>query len=144
MSVKNPWNNLLTLLSIFCSAGVGRTGTFIGLDIVLERLESLHQETINIYETISYLRTRRVNMIQTVVRKFIFLYIWTFLKTLLYGAWLHERKNNLNVEWNRNLKKKNAETVRKPCLFLFYVTQDKKKLEGNKKKILKQGYEEKK
>lgn len=51
---------------VHCSAGVGRTGTFIGLDIVLERLESLHQETINIYETISYLRTRRVNMIQTV------------------------------------------------------------------------------
>ena len=53
------------LLLVHCSAGVGRTGTFITLDYMLERIKA--EKTINIYEYISELRKQRVLMVQTVV-----------------------------------------------------------------------------
>ena len=53
------------LLLVHCSAGVGRTGTFITLDYMLERIKA--EKTINIYEYVSELRKQRVLMVQTVV-----------------------------------------------------------------------------
>lgn len=49
------------------SAGVGRTGTFIALDITLLRLNQLQEQTINIHDTVKELRDQRVNMVQTLV-----------------------------------------------------------------------------
>ena len=53
------------LLLVHCSAGVGRTGTFITLDYMLERIKQ--ENTINIYEFVSNLRKQRVLMVQTAV-----------------------------------------------------------------------------
>ena len=53
------------LLLVHCSAGVGRTGTFITLDYMLEKIKA--EKTINIYEYVSELRKQRVLMVQTVV-----------------------------------------------------------------------------
>ena len=53
------------LLVVHCSAGVGRTGTFITLDYMLERIKA--EKTINIYDYVSELRKQRVLMVQTVV-----------------------------------------------------------------------------
>jgi len=39
---------------VHCSAGVGRTGTFIGLDLIMQRLKS--ESKINIFETVKKLR----------------------------------------------------------------------------------------
>ncbi|CAB4027838.1 receptor-type tyrosine- phosphatase T [Paramuricea clavata] len=50
---------------VHCSAGIGRTGTFIALDMTLLRLIQLNEQTININETINELRNQRVNMVQT-------------------------------------------------------------------------------
>ena len=50
-----------------CSAGVGRTGTFIALDLILLRLNRLNEQTINIRDSVKDLRNQRVNMVQTVV-----------------------------------------------------------------------------
>ena len=52
-----------------CSAGVGRTGTFITLDYMLERIKA--EKTINIYEYVSELRKQRVLMVQTVVYRLV-------------------------------------------------------------------------
>ena len=48
------------------SAGVGRTGTFITLDAVMERLKE--KDDLNIFEFVNAMRTRRMNMVQTMVR----------------------------------------------------------------------------
>ena len=48
-----------------CSAGVGRTGTFITLDVMMERLKE--RKDIDIFEFVSEMRTRRTKMVQTLV-----------------------------------------------------------------------------
>ncbi len=53
------------ILLVHCSAGVGRTGTFITLDAMMERIKA--EETINIYEFVKNLRKQRVLMVQTMV-----------------------------------------------------------------------------
>jgi protein tyrosine phosphatase len=45
------------------SAGVGRTSVYIGLDILLDRLES--ESIIDVFDTVQSLRKNRPNMIQT-------------------------------------------------------------------------------
>ena len=54
-------------LLVHCSAGVGRTGTFIVLDIMLQVLEA--QAGINVYHCILKLRRQRCSMVQTEVWK---------------------------------------------------------------------------
>uniref|UniRef100_A0A182FUR3 protein-tyrosine-phosphatase n=1 Tax=Anopheles albimanus TaxID=7167 RepID=A0A182FUR3_ANOAL len=58
-------------LVVHCSAGVGRTGTFIALDIILQRMQ--HEKKINVYETVKQLRRQRVKMVQT-LDQYTFLY----------------------------------------------------------------------
>ena len=48
-----------------CSAGVGRTGTFITLDVMMERLKE--GKDIDIFEFVSEMRTSRTKMVQTLV-----------------------------------------------------------------------------
>ena len=52
-------------LMVHCSAGVGRTGTFITLDAMLERIKA--DKTVNVYEFVRNMRQRRVLMVQTLV-----------------------------------------------------------------------------
>ncbi|CAF1004077.1 unnamed protein product [Didymodactylos carnosus] len=64
---------------VHCSAGIGRTGTFIGLDSLLEM--SLEQDTIDVLEFTYLMRQKRVYMIQT-VDQYVFLY-----RALIEGIW---------------------------------------------------------
>lgn len=48
-----------------CSAGVGRTGVFITLSIVLERMR--YEGVVDIFQTVKMLRTQRPAMVQTEV-----------------------------------------------------------------------------
>ena len=53
-------------LLVHCSAGVGRTGTFIVLDTMLDRMEQ--DGMIHIYDCVTHIRKQRVLLVQTLVR----------------------------------------------------------------------------
>lgn len=48
-----------------CSAGAGRTGCFIVIDIMLDMAE--REGVVDIYNCVKALRSRRINMVQTEV-----------------------------------------------------------------------------
>ncbi|XP_031751430.1 receptor-type tyrosine-protein phosphatase delta isoform X37 [Xenopus tropicalis] len=50
-------------ISVHCSAGVGRTGVFITLSIVLERMR--YEGVVDIFQTVKMLRTQRPAVVQT-------------------------------------------------------------------------------
>ena len=52
-------------LLVHCSAGVGRTGTLVMLDIMMDRLKA--EDSINVYEVLRQLRSKRMYMVQTQV-----------------------------------------------------------------------------
>lgn len=51
------------LPSLPCSAGVGRTGCFIVIDAMLERIK--HEKTVDIYGHVTLMRSQRNYMVQT-------------------------------------------------------------------------------
>ena len=62
-------NNLYDLqiqnVCYVCSSGVGRTGVFITLDIILERIAV--EGVIDLFQTVKMLRIQRPAMVQTLV-----------------------------------------------------------------------------
>ena len=64
--VYNSWFCVCVCVFISpSSAGVGRTGTFITLDAMMERLKE--RDDLNIFEFVNEMRARRMCMVQTVV-----------------------------------------------------------------------------
>lgn len=65
-------------MCILCcrSAGVGRTGVFITLSIVLERMR--YEGAVDIFQTVKMLRTQRPAMVQTEVKGFLSLFPYKF------------------------------------------------------------------
>jgi receptor-type tyrosine-protein phosphatase A len=54
---------------IHCSAGVGRTGTFIAIDVMLQKMAA--KESLNVQEFVCRMRAQRAYMIQTSVRDYV-------------------------------------------------------------------------
>ena len=50
---------------LLCSAGVGRTGVFVTLSIVLERMR--YEGVVDMFQTVKILRTQRPAMVQSEV-----------------------------------------------------------------------------
>ena len=70
---------------VHCSAGVGRSGTFIALEHLLQELASGHLDTVDdsqdpIFDTVSKLREQRMTMVQSDVQ-------YQFLYTMLTDAY---------------------------------------------------------
>ena len=53
------------MLALWCSAGVGRTGVFVTLSIVLERMR--YEGVVDMFQTVKMLFTQRPAMVQTEV-----------------------------------------------------------------------------
>ena len=54
-----------TLYNFIPSAGIGRTGTLIALDILLD--QAAKEEAIDVYKCVTKLREQRTLMVQTLV-----------------------------------------------------------------------------
>ena len=54
-------------LLVHCSAGVGRTGTFILLDTVMQQIKN--EGTLSIYNVLKNVRDQRMKMVQTKVTR---------------------------------------------------------------------------
>ncbi|KAL4641461.1 receptor-type tyrosine-protein phosphatase beta-like [Arapaima gigas] len=75
---------------VHCSAGVGRTGTFIALDRVLQQLDS--KDTLDIYSVVFDLRLHRSHMVQTECQ---YIYLYQCVRDVLRARKLrHEQENS--------------------------------------------------
>lgn len=53
---------------VHCSAGIGRTGTFIAIDTILHKLKK--KEPIDVFRTVLSMREDRIGLVQTSVSYF--------------------------------------------------------------------------
>ena len=67
--ITNTWSSSKGPILVHCSAGVGRTGTFIAVDIALEQASK--EGLVDIAGIINRLREQRMEMVQTVVSHYI-------------------------------------------------------------------------
>ena len=83
-----------------CSAGIGRTGAILIIDMILDKIKILGiQCDLDIYKAVCHLRSQRSGMIQTEKQyQFSHQAIHQFIEN--YEKSLHSRKNNNN---NTNL-----------------------------------------
>ncbi|XP_037704134.1 receptor-type tyrosine-protein phosphatase beta isoform X1 [Choloepus didactylus] len=90
---------------VHCSAGVGRTGTFIALDRILQQLDS--RDSVDIYGAVHDLRLHRVHMVQTECQ---YVYLHQCVRDVLRARKLRsEQENplfpiyeNVNPEYHRD------------------------------------------
>ena len=71
--MRSKYNKSGPPMLVHCSAGVGRTGTFIVLDSMLERMEK--EKTVNVYEFLTNMRRKRIEMVQTQVSVSVCMYM---------------------------------------------------------------------
>ncbi|KAJ8373768.1 hypothetical protein SKAU_G00043480 [Synaphobranchus kaupii] len=91
---------------VHCSAGVGRTGTFIALDRVLQQLDT--KDTVDIYGAVFDLRLHRSHMVQTECQ---YSYLHQCVRDVLKARKLRsEQENplypiyeNVNPEYHRDM-----------------------------------------
>ena len=62
----NNWSSSKGPILVHCSAGVGRTGTFIAIDLALEQAKK--EGVIDIAGIVNRIRQQRMQMVQTLVR----------------------------------------------------------------------------
>uniref|UniRef100_A0A8D0G8G8 protein-tyrosine-phosphatase n=1 Tax=Sphenodon punctatus TaxID=8508 RepID=A0A8D0G8G8_SPHPU len=74
---------------VHCSAGVGRTGTFIALDRILQQLDS--KDTVDIYAAVHDLRLHRVHMVQTESQ---YIYLHQCVRDVLRARKLRSEQEN--------------------------------------------------
>ncbi|XP_028286509.1 receptor-type tyrosine-protein phosphatase beta [Parambassis ranga] len=75
---------------VHCSAGVGRTGTFIVLDRMLQQLDT--KDTVDIYGAVFDLRLHRSHMVQTEVQ---YLYLHQCVRDVLRARKLRSEQENV-------------------------------------------------
>ncbi|KAI5729489.1 hypothetical protein M8J76_003060 [Diaphorina citri] len=81
---------------VHCSAGVGRTGTFIALDTVLQRLHNSEGAgSVDILRIVHGLRRQRVLMVQSLAQ---YVYIYECVQVYLQGGVRHEERQIQNNE----------------------------------------------
>ena len=70
-----------------CSAGIGRTGTFIVIDHLLEQIAK--EKLVDIPGVITEIRRQRMMMVQTVVSYTVYLFQWSAIVKIRASSWTY-------------------------------------------------------
>lgn len=106
---------------VHCSAGVGRTGTFIALDIALQQVRS--EKKINVLEIVKDLRRQRMKMVQSFSQ---YLLIYQCIVIILKQ---HEATRSEPV-WKRLSRKTNLSSAAGPSKVVNFGTHNFGMLQG--------------
>ncbi|CAM1308650.1 PTPN11 (predicted) [Pycnogonum litorale] len=90
---------------VHCSAGIGRTGTFIVIDMILDQIKRLGLDTeIDIQRTVQMVRSQRSGMVQTEAQyKFVYLAVQHYIDTLSQRMQAEQKSLQLGREYT-NIK----------------------------------------
>ncbi|XP_029664914.1 tyrosine-protein phosphatase non-receptor type 11 isoform X1 [Formica exsecta] len=86
---------------VHCSAGIGRTGTFIVIDMILDQIKrhGLHCD-IDIQHTIQRVRSQRSGMVQTEAQyKFVYLAVLHYIETVIQRMQAEQKSLQLGREY---------------------------------------------
>lgn len=87
---------------VHCSAGIGRTGTFIVIDMILDQIkkQGLNCE-IDIQRTIQMVRSQRSGMVQTEAQyKFVYLAVQHYIETVSQRIHADQKSMQLGREYS--------------------------------------------
>jgi len=92
-------------ICVHCSAGIGRTGTFIVIDMILDQIERNGLDTeIDIQRTIQMVRSQRSGMVQTEAQyKFVYYAVQHYIQTLFQRMRAEQQSIQVGREYS-NIK----------------------------------------
>ncbi|CAI8048070.1 Receptor-type tyrosine-protein phosphatase S [Geodia barretti] len=88
--------SLTTPLLVHCSAGVGRTGTFILLDLAIQQMR--REGTLSVFQHLKSMRTQRIKMVQTQAQ---YVFIHDSLSELVVCGETEVAAGDLRIKMNR-------------------------------------------
>lgn len=93
---------------VHCSAGIGRTGTYLALDILINRIKQKGPQCVcDVQRTVRMLREQRATMVQTEAQyRFIFYVISAFMR-----AYRAQHQFKLNDDGNHHSQRKMTTTI---------------------------------
>ncbi|XP_012254485.1 tyrosine-protein phosphatase corkscrew isoform X2 [Athalia rosae] len=97
---------------VHCSAGIGRTGTFIVIDMILDQIKRHGLECeIDIQRTIQKVRSQRSGMVQTEAQyKFVYLAVLHYIETVSQRMVAQQKASQLGREYT-NIRYSNETNV---------------------------------
>ncbi|XP_067637047.1 tyrosine-protein phosphatase corkscrew isoform X2 [Eurosta solidaginis] len=92
-------------ICVHCSAGIGRTGTFIVIDMILDQIDRNGLDTeIDIQRTIQMLRSQRSGLVQTEAQyKFVYYAVQHYIETVIQRKRAEEQSLQVGREYT-NIK----------------------------------------
>lgn len=87
-------------ITVHCSAGIGRTGAVIVIDMIIDKIKTHGiQCDIDLYKSVSYLRSQRSGMIQTEKQ---YQYLYTTVNYYIESLTQFHQSRNINLTQRNN------------------------------------------